>query len=291
MPSQAHAVLVDLFRQSTSLTLALLRTAGVEVRDWQPTIVESTLPVTSTDYHVDLAVHCDDEAGATRLLALVEIQLRVNEDKLRTWPLYQAAARAQYGCDACVLVFALKESVARWARTPVPLGPGGSVFRAIVFGPSDVPHHFEHATPELLLLSALAHGKTDPTTLDAAITAIAPLEDAQRSRAYFDLLRYHVKGALDRALERLMATTEHKYLSDFARKYYDEGEAKGKAEGEAQGEARGKASALLQILAARGLEVPDDARARVLACLDLAQLDAWLASALTATSVAEVITR
>ncbi len=283
MPSQAHAVLVNLFRQSQSLTLDLLRTAGVEVRHWQPTIVESTLPVTSADYHVDLAVRCNDEQGSPQLLALVEIQLKADGGKLRTWPLYQAAARAKFGCSACVLVVALEEHVARWARTPIPLGPGGSVFRAIVFGPSDVPHHFERPTPELLVLSALAHGKTDPSTLDAAITAIAPLEDAQRSRAYFDLLRYHVKGALDRALERLMATTEHKYLSDFARKYYDEGEAKGRIEG--------KAEALLQILAARGLEIPDDARARVLGCLDLAQLDAWLARALTATSVAEVITR
>jgi hypothetical protein len=282
MPSQAHAVLVDLFRRSTSMTVDLLRTAGVEVRGWQPTIAESTLPVTSADYHVDLAVRCNDEHGRPRLLALVEIQLRVNEDKLRTWPLYQAAARAQYECDACVLVIALKESVARWARTPIPLGPGGSAFRAIVFGPSEVPHHFEHPTPELSLLSALAHGKRDPATLDAAITAIAPLDDAQRSKDYMDVLRYHVGEAFERALERLMATTEHKYLSDWARKYYDEGEARG--------EARGKASALLQILAARGLEIPDDARARVLGCLDLAQLDAWLARAVTATSVAEVLT-
>ena len=186
-------------------------------------------------------------------------------------------------------MIALKESVARWARTPIPLGPGGSVFRAIVFGPSDVPHHFEHATPELLLLSALAHGKTDPTTLDAAITAIAPLDDAQRSKDYMDVLRYHVGEAFDRALERLMATTEHKYLSDWARKYYDEGEAQGEAKGVARGEAKGKASALLQILAARGLEIPDAARAQVLACQDLARLDAWLARALEATSVAEVI--
>jgi hypothetical protein len=286
MPSQAHAVLVNLFRQSTSLTLDLLRTAGVEVRHWQPAIVESTLPVTSADYHVDLAVRCNDSQGSPQLLALVEIQLKTDDAKLRSWPLYQAAARAKFGCSACVLVVALEEHVARWARTPIPLGPGGSVFRAIVFGPSDVPHRFDHPTPELLLLSALAHGKTDPATLDAAITAIAPLEDAQQSRAYFDLLRYHVKGALDRALERLMATTEHKYLSDFARKYYDEGEAQGEAKGEARGEAR----ALLQILAARGLEVSDDARAQVLACQDLARLDAWLARALTATSVAEVLT-
>jgi hypothetical protein len=162
MPSQAHAVLVDLFRQSQSLTLDLLRTAGVQVRNWQPTIVDSTRPVTSSDYHVDLAVRCSDGRRKTRLLVLVEIQLQTDRDKLRSWPLYQAAARAQYECDACLLVVALTERVARWARKPIPLGPGGSVFRAIVFGPSEVPHHFEHPTPELSLLSGLAHGKTDP---------------------------------------------------------------------------------------------------------------------------------
>jgi hypothetical protein len=283
MPSQAHAVLVDLFRESRSLALDLLRTAGVEVGEWKPAVVDPTLPVTSVDYHVDLVVRCDDDHEQTRLLVLVEIQLQVDQDKLRTWPLYQAAARAQYPCNACVLVVALGEDVAQWARTPVPLGPGGSVFRAIVFGPSDVPRRFAHATPELFLLSALAHGKTDAAILDAAITTIAPLDNAQRSKAYLDVLRYHVGDAFDRALERLMATSEHKYLSDWARKYYDEGEAKGKVEG--------KASALLQILSARGLEISDDARVTVLACQDLAQLDAWLARALTATSVAEAITR
>ena len=56
MPSQAHAVLVNLFRQSTSLTLDLLRTAGVEVRHWQPAIVESTLPSPRRTTSVDLAV-------------------------------------------------------------------------------------------------------------------------------------------------------------------------------------------------------------------------------------------
>ena len=59
--------------------------------------------------------------------------------------------------------------------------------------------------------------------------------------------------------------------------------------GRAEGEAKGKATALLQILAARGLEISQDARARILACQDLTRLDAWLTHALTATSVAEAL--
>ena len=41
--------------------------------------------------------------------------------------------------------------------------------------------------------------------------------------------------------------------------------------------------------AARGLDVPEDVRAQVLACSDLARLDAWLARAVTAASAAEVV--
>jgi hypothetical protein len=56
------------------------------------------------------------------------------------------------------------------------------------------------------------------------------------------LLRYHLGAALDRALEAIMATSEHKYLSDFARKYYDAGRE--------EGEVAHARTALLTVLAA-----------------------------------------
>nr|MCU0687583.1 Uma2 family endonuclease [Polyangiaceae bacterium] len=66
-----------------------------------------------------------------------------------------------------------------------------------------------------------------------------------------------------------------------------EGEARGKAEGKAEGLREGKAAALLTVLAARGLAVDDETRARLEACADPAQLDRWLARALTAASARE----
>ncbi|MCU0687997.1 MAG: Uma2 family endonuclease, partial [Polyangiaceae bacterium] len=67
-----------------------------------------------------------------------------------------------------------------------------------------------------------------------------------------------------------------------------EGKAEGLREGEAkglrEGEARGKRAALQTVLAARGFEVDVALLARLEACDDLAQLDRWLAHALTATS-------
>jgi flagellar biosynthesis/type III secretory pathway protein FliH len=88
----------------------------------------------------------------------------------------------------------------------------------------------------------------------------------------------------------MMATNEHKYLSDFARKYYGEGEAKGKAEGLAAGEAKGRAEALLAVLTARGLGVSPAERHTILECTDSARLDRWIAHAVTVESVDALLT-
>jgi hypothetical protein len=77
-----------------------------------------------------------------------------------------------------------------------------------------------------------------------------------------------------------MATSEHKYLSDFARKYYDDGEAKGEAKGEV---VRARA-ALLTVIRARDIRLSDDERARIEACADLA----WLARAARAAGSTEI---
>jgi hypothetical protein len=219
MPSQTHAVLVDLFRSAPSLALDLLSATGIAVSASASRVLDSTFPVTSSDYHVDLAVVCEDEAGSPTLVILIEVQLDDDGDKRFTWPLYQAAARARFRCDACVLVVAIDERVAAWAGTPVSLGPGGQAFQALVLGPSAVPHATDPSTPELAVLSALAYGATEPDTLCFAVASIDAMTAQDRRAAYFDLLRYHLGAALDRALEANMATSERKYLSDFANDY------------------------------------------------------------------------
>jgi hypothetical protein len=82
-----------------------------------------------------------------------------------------------------------------------------------------------------------------------------------------------------------MASGNYEYQSDFSRRYV----AQGNAEGRAEGEAAGRAHALLAVLSARGLDVPEDVRARITACTELARLDAWLARAVTAASASDVV--
>ena len=69
----------------------------------------------------------------------------------------------------------------------------------------------------------------------------------------------------------------YEYQSDFAKKYV------------AQGRAEAAAHALLTVLRARGLTVPDAARERILSQKDPERLERWLEKAIVAASVAAVL--
>ena len=63
----------------------------------------------------------------------------------------------------------------------------------------------------------------------------------------------------------------------------------GRDEGRHEGRHEGKALAILDVLAARGVVIPGEVKARVLACRDAAALDRWIARAVVAASADEVI--
>ena len=73
-----------------------------------------------------------------------------------------------------------------------------------------------------------------------------------------------------------MASTTWPVYSTLAREHF----GRGKVEGEA--------SAVLRVLAARGIEVPEDVRARICACTDTRQLDAWLDRAASADAITDL---
>jgi hypothetical protein len=65
--------------------------------------------------------------------------------------------------------------------------------------------------------------------------------------------------------------------------------AKGVAKGVAKGKAEGKAEAVLAVLEGRGLTVTAAQRRQVLACTDVARLDAWARAAGTALSTSVLL--
>jgi hypothetical protein len=114
--------------------------------------------------------------------------------------------------------------------------------------------------------------------LDALLVALEAVD-----RGHEDLRADSVLAALPEAaldyLEDFMAST-HRFRSEFARRYYSQGEV--------AGEARGEAKAVLVILDARGIEVPDGIREDITDCTDLGQLETWIRRAVTASKVDEL---
>jgi hypothetical protein len=122
------------------------------------------------------------------------------------------------------------------------------------------------------------------------LPAIQGLDD-DRVRFYYDLVYNSLNEAARRALEAMMKGYE--YQSDFAKKYVAQGRAEGLTEGLNKGLAEGRtkeaAHAVLTVLQARGLVVPDAARERILAQKDTERLERWLKKAVVAPSVAAVL--
>ena len=82
---------------------------------------------------------------------------------------------------------------------------------------------------------------------------------------------------------------EIRQVIEIAAARWAEGKAAGLREGETRGEVKAKAAAVLAVLAARGVAVSDEVRARVETCKDASTLDRWLGRAATAASDGEVV--
>jgi hypothetical protein len=156
------------------------------------------------------------------------------------------------------------------ATTPDPAGPG-----AILAG------------AELLVLAVLT-GAVDLGQESArrmVLTRLAAV-DEDRRKSYTAFILSAASAAAREALEALMSTTD--YSHPFIDQFIAEGKAEGRAEGKAEGRAEGEAQMILRVLAARGLQVPEEARQRLLSCTDTGQLEAWGERAATADTLDEV---
>lgn len=128
-------------------------------------------------------------------------------------------------------------------------------------------------SPELTVLAHGAHPHRS-AVLDALAAALATI-DLDRAGRYLDIVLNARPAAAQRHLEELMATGTYEYQSDYARRLVGAGKTEAHAE------------AVISVLAARGVDVPADARERIMDCTDLAQLDAWLRRAVTADAAAD----
>lgn len=217
---------------------------------------------------------------------VVEVQLRVDPRKRQTWPAYVATLHARLGCPAMLLVVCPDPAVATWCEQPIVVSEPGLVLTPVVLGPRRVPlvtdAEVARRHPQLTVLSALAHGgQADPTPVFGALLAALDVMDHDHADLYTDLIFTALPAAARVWLEEFMTTAAYRHESEFARRIGSRFKAEGKAEGEA--------GALLAILEARRIEVPDDVRAELMACTDTAQLEAWIRRAATADKIQDVL--
>lgn len=168
------------------------------------------------------------------------------------------------------------------------MGHPGWTLRPLVLDHSAVPVIRDvragQDQPELLVLSALAHGGSPEgePVLKTVAEVLPALPDEDKSAIYIDFVLAALPDAARKTLEALMSAGTWEWQSDFAQKYVGIGKEEGKAEGEAE--------AILAFLAARGIDVPDHVAARVRACTDLDRLRTWIRRAATVTTADQLFT-
>lgn len=289
MPSILHEVLIELFRQRPSLAAELLTGAfGMELPEHQVARVEpgEFTDLRPTEFRADAVVVLADPTAPV-LAVVVEVQLGRDDGKQWSWPVYLATLRARWRCPVVLLVVCADEATAAWCRRPIEFGHPGWRLVPVVLGPDRVPVVTEVAeairAPELAVLSAMAHGAGPgwERVLDALVGALGSV-DEERFALYSDVVLAALPVAAQRYLEALVKVGTHtyEYQSEFVRRYIFQGRAEGRVAGLAEGEAK----AVIMVLDARGVDVPEAARTRITECTDPEQLDLWVHRAATADS-------
>ena len=288
MPSTTHEALTELFRNRPALAAELLATSlGVTVPSFERARLDSgdLTDLAPTEYRADAVVVLTRRDQAV-LAVVIEVQLARDVRKRRSWPVYLTTLHARLRCPAMLLVLCADADTAAWCRAPIEVGHPGWVLRPLALGPDTVPvvTDVEEASraPELAVLSAMAHGghPDRDKVFDALLAALRTI-DEDHATLYYDVVSAALPEAARHHLEALMRTRTYEYQSDFARKYFGQGQQAGRAKGESE--------ALLTVLAAREIDVPEDAKARITGCTDFHQLDAWIRRAATASTIEEVL--
>ena len=280
MPSARHEGPLELIRRRAAFGAELLTdVAHVPVPDYDSVVlVDSDLSdAVPVQFLADTALVLRDARRRPVAGIIVENQLRRSERKRYTWPHYAAALRSRIERPVYLLILCPDDDIAAWAGTPISLGFGAVT--PIALGPGRIPAITDpdraRATPELAVLSALAHCGV-PGVLDAVARIFAP--DVPDHELYDAITQMALPKAAREYLEALMTTLNYQWVydSDVAHEIAD------------RGRAEGVAGAVITVLTARGFDVGDDIRARIAGCRDAGLLDAWLARAATATTLGEV---
>lgn len=272
-----------MFRQEPGFAADLLReTFGLPVPGYRRASVESAdlNTLTPTDRRADAVILLHDADGPVQVV-VVEIQLRPDQNKRWTWPVYVSTARDQHRCPVALLVVCTDTATKKWCAADIDLGHPGLVLRPLVLGPDLVPvvADVEQAAahPALAVLSAAAHAARPDldTILEVLVAGLARI-DSNQALGSAEMVLSVLPAAARSHWEKLMSLQTHQFQSEYAQRLRAEGRVEAEAE------------MVLAVLDARGIRVPDDARARITECTDQRQLMVWGRRAATARTIADL---
>jgi hypothetical protein len=278
MPSKTHDGIINFIRDRPAFAAELLSDAlHINLPEHTVARLQSAdlTEVSSTEFRADAVIALDGR-GKTSAAIVTEIQLRPDDDKRYSWPVYLTTLRARLQCPVYLLVISPSRRAAKWCAEPIDCGHPGFVLRPFTIGPDQIPGITDHGLAakslELAMLSAMAHGQLPENhkVLDAAIAAISSV-DRDRGRRYYDILLAAVPEAGRRYLENRMTTSEYRFTSETF--------------------LRMQAEAMLKMMTLRGIAVSDSIRERIMnVCKeqDVDEFDKLLAKAATANYAHEL---
>ncbi|MFH8578875.1 hypothetical protein [Streptomyces zaomyceticus] len=300
MVSSPHEAMHRIFRHDPHLFSRLSDVLGLPFPATIEAVVLST-DLTETrpvERRVDTLLRLDSKNDGSLLLA-IEAQGKRDPAKPASWAYYTSYLWTKYGLPTALLVVCQDRATAEWAGRPVTSGPPHMptlTVRPIVVGPHNMPVIKDPAKARtdlaLATLAAITHAG-DPD-IGAILKALSTaLRDVPENVAD-PIVEFTAQGLANSPAKELwrslVAVDLSFYTSYLSEEIRDEGRAEGRDEGRDEGLAQGSAAAILIVLEQRGLDVPDDLRARVTACDDPELLRRWLVRAVTVSAAEDIFT-
>lgn len=222
---------------------------------------------------------------------VVESQSTPKESSKQSWPYYVAYLNNKYKCPVTLLVTTADLRTARWARQPINMGleeAPTQITRPLVLGPDNVPMittvEEAHADVTLAVFSALTHRHSrDVKAILEALDAALAREDRSAAGSLAEFTETGLgESPAGKIWRAMMGTMTHEYQSELRRK--------GLQEGRQEGQLQAAGAAVLRVLEARGLEVPERVARRVNECTDLTVLEGLLTRAVIVERAEDLFT-
>lgn len=292
MVTTEHEAQIELNQRFPSMVLEELAAAGIMMPADAEVEMESerctqTRPVELTaDGIATVTVN-----GHIVMAVIHEVQRQAVDEKRRSWVQYGTRVWARYECPVVLLVYCPDPALAAWASKPIDMGPLGTITpRAI--SPKSFPVITDlrewDGPIEQAVLGALGHANgPDGPEVIAALSDLLATIDEEQAEKYAGCLLEILPEPMRTLWEDMMTAETYSYQGAFAL-IEKHAMAKGEARGEARGQARGNATALLNVLKARGIAVSESVRERILACTDSTVLDGWIARSVSVATVDEL---